>query len=450
MGRRYITSIFFLLFLMGFVRLSAQEKYDYHTDTLTYSLYMEGDWEALFDSARLAEKHNISFYYLELRGAFAAFNTQRYERALQKFDVAESYQKGDAVVAEYHYLSALYAGHRLAQIERYEYLSEEAKSRYKDPKRNVVEMLAIESGYNHNSDFKTLQDTEVHEGTDIYGERILLKNLSYNSLKLSHGVLPYLTLNHSFQLINLNKVQDFYALESDITNPIVESYPISTQQYQYHADAIVNIMDKLHVSPSFTYVRYNARYFKSKYEDDETYSFNEHTEKRSQFLYGLTLNYMMSRLHVSAHSNYFTGDHFERWQAGLGAKYFLKRDKTQYLSGTFDLLSNKQSNSNSVWSLHYGFKAHKYWFEVNHTAGDLRNYTEGKGEIVYNTYEKVLSRSGVSISRPIFNDSLWLSVYYRYINYSSFYVYLDENIVLKKRDFAHNNHSITGGLSWYF
>ncbi|MDA3853230.1 MAG: hypothetical protein PF444_03185, partial [Bacteroidales bacterium] len=165
---------FFLLGISVFINVAGQDRYDHHTDTLTYSQYLSADWEALYASVKVAEKEGFDFYYLQLRGAFAAFHTQRYARAEDYFNRAESFRAASDLINEYHYLSALYAGHRLAKIERYSHLSVEAKNRYKNPKRKSVETLTVESGFNSNADFKDLQKIEIDKGYKVYGERILL------------------------------------------------------------------------------------------------------------------------------------------------------------------------------------------------------------------------------------------------------------------------------------
>lgn len=437
---------FLFAFMIGYLSIIAQGHYDYYTDTLTYSQYMKADWKSLYDSVKVADKQGVSFYYYELRAAFAAFHTQRYERAIERFSKAESFQKGDAIVNEYYYLSALYSGQRLAQIDRYQHLSEEAKMRYRNPQRKAVELVAIEIGYNFNTDYSTLNESSIYEIEDIYSERILLKDLRNNSLKLSHGILSFLTLNHSLHYVTLYKEQDFYAIETD--EPLLKSFPISTQQIQYNVNATVNIKDQIFISPTYTYIKYNAQFYKAEY--DAQYSFIETDLNGRQCLYGLMLQYLVPRFKLSAHTNYFKGEHIDRWQAGISSTFYINRDKTQYIQGSLDLLTNKEIDRYYVWSFRYGFNIKKYWLELNHTAGDLRNFTEVNGEIVYNTYEKILSKTGLNISRPIFNDHLWFSVYYRYLNYSSFSVYLDQNLALGRRNILHNNHSITGGLSWYF
>lgn len=439
-----------LLGINVFINVAGQGRYDYHTDTLTYSQYLSADWEALYDSVKVAEKEGIDFYYLQLRVAFAAFHTQRYARAEDYFNSAESLQAASDLINEYHYLSTLYAGHRLAMIERYAHLSVEAKNRYKNPKRKAVETLTVESGFNNNANFKDLQKTEIDNGYKVYGERVLLKNLSYNGLKMSHGILPWLTLNHEFQWLHLNKEQQIYATEYGTSSTINKSYPISTEQQQYHINGVINIKDKLFITPAFSYVNFKSEFVEVKYTDEGLYEFNDKSISDHQQLYALKLSYVSQNLEISSHSNYFWDQHFERWQMGLASRYYLKRDKSQYVSATFDMLNDKKNEWTNVWSLHYGFKLQKTWVELNHTAGDLHNFTESNGEIIYNTYENIESKTGANVSFPIGLDHLWLSFYYRYITYASVYSYIDDELVLKKENFNHNNHSITGGLTWYF
>ena len=215
---------------------------------------------------KVAEKEGVDFYYLHLRGAFSAFHTQRYARAEAYFDKAGDFQSASALVNEYHYLSALYAGHRLAMIERYLHLSLEAKERYQSPKPKPIETLTVESGFNHNADFKDLHKTEIDKEYNVYGERILLKNLIYNGLKMSHGIVPWLTINHGFQWLHLNREQQIYAVEYGASLPIEKSYPINTEQQQYYINGVVNIKDKLFISPAFSYVNFKSEFVEVSYK----------------------------------------------------------------------------------------------------------------------------------------------------------------------------------------
>lgn len=439
--------IFLLLLFCASLTVRSQSNYDYHTDTLTYSQYLRANWEALYDSARIAEKQGVDFYYLHLRTAFAAYYTARYSQAVAYFNAAEQLQKGDVVVNEFHYLSALYGGQRLEMIKRYALLSEEAKERYIDPRRKVIETLTLEQGYNINSDYDELKNDELHAGYELYGERILLKSVNYTSLQMSHGLFPAVTLSHAIHFINLNKTQGVYGMEISGL-PVEKSYDISTKQWQYSLNAEVNIKDFFFISPAFSYVNYQSDFNEITYND--TYAFTPKTIARHQEFYALMLNYVLPNIQFTLHANYFKGDHFERWQSGLGAKYYLTKDKKHYLSATYDMLNDNKDKIAYVWSAHYGFKTKSIYLEINHAAGDFRNYSESNGLIIYNTYENITSKSGCNISVPLFSEHLWFALYYRYLNYASFYAYVDDSLTLNKEKFTHNNHSITGGLTWYF
>jgi hypothetical protein len=449
-----------LVFFCSLQLLSATDddtQYDYGTDTLTYSQYMKGEWEELYHSVKNAHHDDIDFYYLNLRGAFAAYYTERYPAAVDFFRQAEDVQEGDIAVKEIHYLSALYAG-MLIETERcYEKLTPDQKSYYSTPESKLIKSISVSYGYNFNSDFDDLIKLPIDGELKKYGERILMKDLSFQDISLSHQFCPSLSVNHAYEQMTINRQQKFYYKDynSNFSDSIIDSleYDIQTIQWQYHINTTYNVNDKLFISPAFTLLHYNAEKYTASF-NDTIFSFKQDPKDFYQYLVSLALTYKFDYVNISLSGNKIFSDNLSRWQAGGNITYFPLKSKEQYIgAGIYAHDFNQDENVaewEMVWQLKMGWKISNTWFEINHSTGNHRGFADNNGLTVYNTYENIKSQTGANLSIPFFNKKVWLSAYYRLLKYRTSFVYTDAESSLETEYFSHRNHSITGNLTWYF
>ncbi len=453
--------IYFLLILLLFTCFSASSatelmRYDYSTDTMSYRLYRENKWEALYQEVNKAQKQEISFYFLELRGAFAAYYTKRYTEAVKYFRQAEKRKSGDYVVREYHYLAARWAEMELEKHRSYELLDDSIKNKYPTPECEKIEMISLSSGYNSNSDWEKLDNTSFDGDLNIYGERIRLKNLNFQEIYLSHHLTPAIRLSQSFQYLTLHKKQDFYYIDYSNLSQIDKSFDIQTTQWQYFANATFNLNDKLFINPAFSHIHYNADNVRSNYDSlTYQYTFSDMEIIGNQSLFALTMTYKQNKMSLSILSNYLVSDRFNRYQGGIETHYFLNRSHKQYIGAAWYIHNistpDRVKNWQNVWRVKMGFQLNNnIWLEFNHSQGSHQRLALNNGQIVFNSLENIKMRSGADLSIPFWQDQLWLSFYYRYVKYTSNYVYADSETNFYENEFSHFNHSISGGLTWYF
>lgn len=446
-----IVSLFHLLF---FSFLLAEEKYDFKTDTLTYGQYVRKEWKALYKSVELAEKDGFSFYYLHLRGAFAAFYTQRYSKAVDYFEKAKLQNTGDDLVKQYYHLSALYAGERLAVIQSYNDLPLHVQKSYNNPSPKIIEDLYLESGCNVNSDFESLKNAPIEGGYSIYGEQALLKHIAHYRLGLRHSILPSLIVKHSLTQINLSKEQRFYALQLTPYDTLRMNFPMRITQYQYHFNVLYNIHDKFFITPSFTTIWYDGSFYYSEFMDNGGYRFLPVTYSGNEQLYSITAGGNLNAFYLELSGNYLSKNNYDHWQTGLNMTWYPLLHKRFYVTAGWHFQPEEASGSNvkdySVGVLSIGGSVKNIWLEATCVGGNMRNYVEANGSIIYNTVEEVQSKVGGSLTFPLINNKLFVSLYYRYLNYKSSFIYYDNDLVLRDQDYFHNNHSITGGVTWDF
>lgn len=442
--------------LLAFIFASSwgQERYDFSTDTLTYNQYLRADWKALSQSVQSANKRGISFYYLALRGGFAAFYTGNYNQSVEYFELANRQNPPDDVEKEYYYLATLYAGKRIASIKAYNNLPKTVQVRYADPNPKIIESISLESGYSMNNDYNTLFAQAFDGGFGIYSERILMKDITHYSVGVTHSLSPATTINQSFTQIKLNKEQQYYALQLTPYDTLQPIYAKNTKQYQYHINANFNINDHFFISPAFTQIGFITDTFNVLFDDFGTYHFSNAKQKDNEQVFSLTMGANFNKMYLAFNTNYLHKKYFSRWQGGIDYTIFPLQKKVLYLTLGIQIQSNTLNNNtlkdNTVETVKLGGYYKNLWIEASYSTGNLLNYVESNGYIVYNTSEQLTSKTGLSLSMPLYKKHLWLSVYYKYLRYNTSYSYYKDQLPLQNTNFTQNTHSLATGLIWHF
>jgi len=112
-------------------------------------------------------------------------------------------------------------------------------------------------------------------------------------------------------------------------------------------------------------------------------------------------------------------------------------------------------NQNVAYDSHFifeqilGFKvANPFWVEINGTLGDVSNFHDQNGTIIYNDMNPVKQRLGIHMIFPLINNGLEFSFIYNYMDVESrFFTYYGPEANLTN-PIQHKIHSITGGIKW--
>ncbi len=470
---------FIILLLIFVTNIKAQNTYNYSIDTITYNQYLNGKWEELFESVTKANTSGVSFYYLTLRGAFAAYYTQHYSKAVTMFRQAEQQQPLNYTAKEIHHLSAIYAGMELEQIRTYDSLPATTKPNYKNPHHKLFESVCVESGINTNNNFNNIINTKPNVNNALYAERNLHKQTLYNGIILTNSINKKLKLIQSFQYIYVSRATSFYIGNTtpDVTTPITPTNPynplppppnqprlkaaslttgteahFNTQstQIQYFLSLKYNINDKVLITPAFTYVNYNTGTVNIDTNSTGIYYSNHFNQKGTQTYLILNIAGVFNRSIFAVNTNYLIAEYISRWQNGISAKLYPFASKRLYTEGEFYISTGSNISTTQVLKGSIGYYFNNISIEANYTTGTLSNFADNNGLYIYNTKETINTTKGVSITANIIKNKLWLSAYYKYITYNSAYTVYINSTSNNNINFEHNNHSITGGITWKF
>lgn len=189
------------LFLLG-LKLNAQVE-EYNSKTLT--LFNEGNWNALIEMAKEAEKMSQTNYEIEYRLAVAYYNTANYfDSAAQFKKLIETYKVNYEYIQEYLYYSYLFSGREADAFLVAKNFPFHLKEKVNFKESKIFNFIYSEGG------------VKISDKSDLN-----VKNMSYFNLGLSHRFSPSFSIYQAFttlaqQYIDFDYKQSEYYINSNI------------------------------------------------------------------------------------------------------------------------------------------------------------------------------------------------------------------------------------------
>jgi tetratricopeptide (TPR) repeat protein len=99
-----------IMLLTGGISAWGQSTSFSYSDSLTYRQYLDGNWEALLRSGKLALKSGNDYKYLRMRMGIAYYELKDYRHAAEQFTRAHRFDTSDTLAAWYYNLACQSAG----------------------------------------------------------------------------------------------------------------------------------------------------------------------------------------------------------------------------------------------------------------------------------------------------------------------------------------------------
>ena len=444
------------IWLLGFISLGikAQEPVDFNTmNRETYRLYLSQDWDSVIILGKQALKQEMDFYYLRIRMGIAYYSKKNYRTAARHLSVALEQNQDDPVALEYLYLSRLYAG----QFEQAGWTREEFKgelARKLPPLAPIFfENLTVEYLYNKGVDDDLFENpTEVYL-LDSLGTQSTTRNFSNASLAFTNRISPGVRLSHAFTF--LSKSNHYFSNDGSIAIYIPEQ---QVRQYQYYFSPEFTTRSGTVFRPMFHAIGVS---FQVPYESGPGFQGGPSMialgyAKQTDVVTGLGFSKGMGKVDLNLGAYYSNLNQAEQVQNRLGIRWFLLGNLNlyagAYLNSQYEISPGRESVIRLIPELMFGFTiAEKVWIDMHGTTGEMTNYHENNGMLLYNSYfEAIDKKIKLSLSIPItegksmfYMGGIWTS------NRSDFSA-SDPGTTDVSNSIYYNAISIYGGLSWKF
>ena len=337
--------IIFITILASFclVLPAKSAEYNYSSaDSITYQLFIQGDWNNLIKTGNEILKQNIDFKTLQQRIGYAWFMKENYLMSRWHYSKALKFDATDEITNVYLYYTGLYTGDESFMRYYAGRLNDEDKKALKIKPFRWVDAVDVEYNY------KTGYESYSRSAPNYY-------RLGINT-QLGYRLSLYQTASSFNQTFysTTNVVQnEYYALLS--WNPLANL----TLQSGYHF-----------LGSTVDAVNYNAHMFYGK----------------------AAYRYHIFDGSVSASSYTNSTDIYNQIGIHLGAT--IPELKNLYLSAAVDTLFG----TGLVTTFSAGFAPVKsLWFSAYTTQGKQINYVNMNGIYVYNSSDYATSKMGASL-----------------------------------------------------
>lgn len=447
-SRTGFSALFFLALLFSTIPANdtqAQSVLDAaQSDSLTYSLYLSGQWDKLIVAGKNAIKMGVDHYYMQMRVGIAYYNRADFRKAIRYFENAGRLNPSDPTANEYLYFSYLFSGRQSDAKLQLKYLTEEQKKSSAIGKIKFLQEIYVESGPGifavENAENRNRQ---IHGTDSIYSKKYSYQNLFYFHGGFGLNISPAVTLYQGYTKVGVTMNQSI--------DYLYESWPTfthRTSQDEYYGNISLAARKGWQFNSSWHLIGLKYHLREDAFVDSlnmvvaDTAIIKENT---AVFAFSLRRDFDRFALEASVDMGNFTGQRY--FQTGLfGYTYPLGNLNFYTQTGIIRM----KSPDNAHWIFHQmaGLKLmNNLWLEASGTFGSLRNYAENNAFVIYNTPEDIDFKLESNLIFQV-SDNVSFSLRTRYMQRVNSFIYYTSSDAYKIIENAYGYYAIIGGIKW--
>ena len=436
------------------VGLSAQAPLDFNTlNTETYRLYLAQEWDSVIRLGKQGLQQGMDFYYLRMRMGIASYEKHRYRTASRHFSTALDQNQGDPVALEYLYYSRLLSGQTgQAGITRDQFKGALAQKLPPLPAR-FFEQLSLEFLYSSGVDDQLFEDPAGLYPLDTPGEQSTTRYFTNTSVYLINRITPGIRLSHS--LTFLSKSNHFFT--NDSTNAIY--MPEQTvRQFQYYLSPEFTLRSGTQFSPMIHIlgIRSQVPYDSGMGYMGGSSQIGLGTLKQTDMVTGLGFSQKAGNFDLHLGSYYSSLNGTKQIQNRVGFSWYplgnLNLYAGAYVNSQSELGTETADPVRFIPEALFGFAiAEKVWIETRGSMGDMTNFLEYNGRVVYNSYTEVMDKKiSLDLSVPVTESGTLIYLGGRWTGNRSTLELSDPVKQDETNVIQYNAISIYGGVLWKF
>jgi len=443
---------FFLIVLFSgifYCNIHAQEnEVNFQTiNQKTYELYLSKSWDELITTGKKGLRNNIDFYYLRMRIGIAYYNKRKYINAIKHFEKAIKFNSVDELAKEYLYHSYINANREMDAEFLSKHFSDSLKKNL-EIKKTTIKNIYLDGGPLISNNDIANNNIDIDGDKNIKGEYNKRNNGIYLNIGLTHRLGNRFSFYQGIGVFNI-------AQKSAISiNNVVNIFKNPVSQIEYYINGKILLAKGFIITSAFHFV--NSTYSKYSYISNNI-QFQKHSKNSTGFIeeklkfnnsiYFISVSNNRSKIRYSIFGTYSDFENQNQIQVGGAFTiYPWGNINFYYISSLIDCIQNNENNF--IVDQCIGVKIFtKLWFEGFITYGNLYNYNEKNGFIVYNIPDLIKYKAGMNMIMPL-SKKIELSINYQYFDMQGFY-----NSYINANDYVTNytkyiNQSIIGGIKW--
>jgi hypothetical protein len=409
--------LIFILISVPLFIVAQDKHYNLKVDSITYSHYLNANWNNLIAEAKKAIKDSIDFKYLRQRLAYAYFAKGDYINSQQQYEKALKFDEKDMGTRTYLYYCGLYGNNESFTRFHAGELTNELKKNFKIKPIRILSSLDFEYNYKINDIDKRGNPAYIRGGINSQlGYRLNLYQAfsTYSQTNKSNYEEPSGLLQLEVRDSTAIRQTEYFALLDWTITPHL-NFDIG-----YH-----HVNSKLNVKNAYTISSINYKYI-----------FDTIVSLPGNLLC-TKLTYTLKNFDFALSSSVFNYDTTLTQQYGVSAGVSLPGNNKIYLKSSLYGLIDSKNNNRLIFNQSAGALFFKQlWMEGNVTLGNLDNYSDNNGLYIYNSLDPTVFRSGLSL--------FW----YLHPKITVFCNYTYDTKLIKEDQTNYNQHSFSSGIIW--
>ncbi len=436
-----ISTILFFLFIRGI----SQETGFRYSDSITYQLYMQKSWDDLIKTGKEAIGDGHDYYYMRMRLGIAYLEKKNYGNAAIQFKKALLFNQNDQVALEYLFYAHLYSGRYTqawAVLSGLQTSNRERVIKESNIKKNTI---TIETFYNDALTDNITKQPELYLADPEPGTQSITTRFINNSIYLFHITGKRTSYFHSFT--NLIKDNYFHYFDGSFRADLISQRVIQNQYYGrlgFFGPSGWTISPSIHLLTA----GYPLIYFSS------TGSASTYRDRSGGFAGGLGITRTGDFLTLSGEVVYSSLNKTKQLQGSLSITAYPAGNRNLYFGGSFTMVSDHwspETSSRFIPGFIAGFSVNeKIWFEFSGSKGEMKNYSENVGMIIFNSTDYLTEKYSGKIIIPFYRAGFTLFAGAGRSASSSEFLPLPGETGIDMNKINYKSYSITGGISWNF
>lgn len=451
MYRLIVVTGFFLSVLSG---IRAQDLPDFATiNRETYRFYTEQKWDSLLTLGKAALQQEIDYFYLRMRMGIALYTKNRYRKAAGHFKQALTFNQHDPAALEYLYYSRLLSGQSgMADHVRKRFRGDPALQ-LPPPGGRFLDRFSLEYLYSNGVDDGLFEPSAAEYMVSAPGVQYTTRYFHNVSLSLVNALGPGIRLVHAYNYLSESN-HYFYSNGTNFFHaPDQHLY-----QHQYYISPRFTTPAGSRFMPMFhaVHIGYQAVTDFGQGYMGGALQWSGNYLTKTDIATGLGFRQAMGYADLELGAWYSRLNGAQQLQNRLGFTIYPLGNLNLYAGGfinsQYETLSGVEGVFRLIPEVMLGFAiAEKVWFDLKGTMGEMTNYLENNGMIVYNGFSQVIDKKIQGIlSIPVSEKGSLLYLGGRWTASRSEFSPFEPALYNIDNSIAYNTLSIYGGLSWKF
>jgi hypothetical protein len=318
-------------------------------------------------------------------------------------------------------------------------------------KSNFIDNIYFESGIGINKHKQALDITNINNNKTVFNQYDLTGNTYYSQIGLNHNITPKVSIYESFTYLTIDKLRQILFYDSINYHNLNNNYTLKQIEYYIKGDILIKY--GLILTPAFHFlnISYKTKTWQSINIDPYSYEFvpiyNIVDTSFNNYVYSLTLSKDIKNFKLSVFGVYSELNNYKQIETGTSITWFPKGNLNYYTTTT--LTNHMQKDiSNFIVDQTIGMKVFpKLWIEAFLTYGNMVNFTEKNGYLVYNMPDEMKTKTGIALIFPL-NNKIELSLRLQEVIKKYNYPYFENSNLTKYVYNNYQNNLIIGGLKW--